>query len=81
MDDEEKIDILLDHAVETNKRLDTIDDNLSEHLKRSKAAEQRLDYIEDEIKPMLENFKGFKWTLRAMASVVVFIKLYEFFSH
>lgn len=81
MDDEEKIDILLDHAVETNKRLDTIDDNLSEHMRRSKAAEIRQDVLEEEIKPLLEHFNGFKWTLRAVGAIVVFIKLYEFFSH
>ena len=78
---EQKLDILLEHAIHTNERLDKIDDNLSEHIRRSKAAEKRLDYIEDEIKPMLQHFQGFKWAISALIALSALTKLLDFFKH
>lgn len=74
---DKKIDVLIVHAIQTNERLDKIDENLSEHLRRSKAAEVRLDFIENEIKPLLENFKGFKWALSTLIAITAVIKFLE----
>lgn len=74
---DKKIDVLIVHAVQTNERLDKIDENLAEHLKRSKAAELRLDFIENDIKPLLSHFEGFKWALSALIAITAVIKFLE----
>lgn len=76
-ENDKKIDILIAHALQTNKRLDSIDDNLSEHMKRSAAVEKRQDLIESEVKPLLEHFQGFKWTLSALVVVTTVVKLLD----
>lgn len=79
-ENDEKIDALLIHAVQTNDRLDSIDDNLEEHMARTAVAEKRLELIEEEVRPLLEHFKGFKWLLGALTAFTVVIKVMEFFT-
>lgn len=72
-----KLNILIHHAIDTNKRLDSIDANLDRHMKRTALLEDR----HEEMKPMLEHFKGFKWALGALTAVTLGIKILEFFKH
>jgi hypothetical protein len=81
MNNDEKIDLLLVHAVDTNERLDNIDSNLSEHMKRTEAAENRLEILEEDIRPVLEHFKGIKWAFSALVGLSVILKVLEFFKN
>jgi hypothetical protein len=67
-----KVDLLIAHAVQTNERLDSINENLSEHMRRTEVAETRLEVIENEFKPVLKHFRGIEWTARAVIGVVTF---------
>ncbi len=88
MKNDEKIDILISHAVETNARLDRIDNNLSIHMKRSESAErvaaateERLELIEDEVRPLLNHFQGVKWSFSALVALTAILKLLEYLKH
>lgn len=78
---DKKIDLLIEHAIDTNKRLDSIDENLAAHMKRSELLEIRQDLIEEEVRPLLEHFKGFKWALGALTTVTILFKILEYLKH
>lgn len=78
---DKKIDLLIEHAIDTNKRLDSIDENLAAHMKRSELLEIRQDLIEEEVRPLLEHFKGFKWALSALTTVTILFKILEYLKH
>lgn len=75
---DEKINILIAHAVASHNRLDSIDANLTEHMRRTEAAEERLEFIEDEVKPMLEHFKGLKWAVSALLALSAILKILDY---
>lgn len=95
-DNSKKIDILVAHAMGTNSRLDSIDANLYEHMKRSAAVEERQDLIEDrvvplieehqkliesQVKPLLVHFEGLKWSLGALTIVTAVVKILDMLKH
>ena len=75
---DKKIDILIEHAVQTNQRLDIIDNNLTEHMARTEAAENRLEILEEDIKPILEHFQGVKWAFSALVALSAILKFLEY---
>lgn len=79
-DQSKKIDLLIGHAISTNSRLDSIDTNLAAHMKRSELLEERQELIEEEVKPLLEHFKGFKWALQALIGMTALIKIWDLFN-
>lgn len=80
-DNDEKIDALIEHAIITNSRLNEYNSQLKEHMKRSEASEQRLELLEDEVKPLLQHFQGIKWMFSALVALTAVLKFLEYFKH
>ncbi len=78
---DEKIDALIEHAIITNSRLNEYNNQLKEHMKRSDASEERLELLEEDVKPLLNHFQGIKWSFSALVALTAILKFLEYFKH